>query len=88
MLRVTIVETGFLLIYRKGGLPFSNDSSADIYQVHEVQRVDLRLRNDVDMPSGIYLCIIATSVVHDDDNTPLRKSVYVGLYPSGGIYIG
>ena len=55
-----------------------------MYEVHGVQRVDLRRRNNADMPSGIYRCDIA---VHDDGNTSVRESVYVGLYASGGMYM-
>ena len=39
-------------------LPFSRDG-ADIYEVRGDQRVDLRHRNNADMPSGIYHCHIA-----------------------------
>ena len=68
-------------------LPFHTDTSTDIYEVRGSQRVDLRHRNNVDMPSGIYRCRIATNAVHDDDDTSVRESVYVGLYASGGIYV-
>ena len=37
------------------------------------------------MPSGIYLCDIATNAVHDDNDISVRESVYVGLYATGGI---
>ena len=60
-------------------LPFSTQPD-DIIEVRGDQRVDLRRRNNADMPSGIYRCRIATNAVHDDD-------VYVGLYASGGIYV-
>ena len=65
-------------------LPFITDASADIYEVRGAQRVDLRCRNNADMPSGIYHCRIATSAVHDDNDISVRESVYVGLYASGG----
>ena len=55
----------------------------DIYEVHGSQRVDLRRRNNADMPSGIYRCRIATNAVHDDD-LAARELVYVGLYATGG----
>ena len=62
-------------------LPFSND----IYEVRGDQRVDLRRRNNADMPSGIYRCFIATNAVHDDNEIiSVRDTVYVGLYTSGG----
>ena len=62
-------------------LPFLSALN-DIYEVRGYQRVDLRRRNNGDMPSGIYRCDIATNAVHDDN---VRESVYVGLYASGGI---
>ena len=63
-------------------LPFSSD----IYEVCGYHRVDIRRRNNADMPSGIYRCDIPTNTVHDDDDITVRESVYVGLYASGGIY--
>ena len=64
-------------------LPFSNEPG-DIYQHRGDQRVDLRRRNNADMPSGIYRCHIATNDVHDDNDISVRESVYVGLYATGG----
>ena len=66
-------------------LPFPGDASADIYEDREPQRVELRRRNNADMPPGIYRCHIPTNAVHDDDDNSVRESVYVGLYASGGI---
>ena len=66
-------------------LPFSSDSTADVYEAHGTQRVYLRHRNNADMPSGIYRCDIATNAVHDDDDPSVTESVYVGLYASGGL---
>ena len=63
-------------------LPLLTDASADVYEVHGVQRVDLRRRNNANMPSGIYRCDI---VVHNDNDTVVTESVYVGLYTRGGI---
>ena len=68
-------------------LPFSSKSSTGVYEVHGNKRVDLRHRNNVDRPYGIYRCDIATTAVHDDDDPSVRESVYVGIYASGGIYI-
>ena len=68
-------------------LPLPTDASADVYEVHGAQRVDLRRRNNADMPSGIYRCDIPTNAVHDDNDISVRESVYVGLYASGGIHI-
>ena len=64
-------------------LPFSNEPG-DIYEARGGQRVDLRHRNNADMPSGIYRCFIATNAVHDDNDISVRESVYVGLYATGG----
>ena len=64
-------------------LPFCTQSG-DIYEARGAQKVDLRRRNNADMPSGIYRCDIPTSAVHDDDDPSVRESVYVGLYDSGG----
>ena len=65
-------------------LPFSDDTSAGIYQVQGEQRVILRRRNNTNMPSGIYRCDIATNATHDDNDISVRESVYVGLYATGG----
>ena len=68
-------------------LPFSTQGG-DIYEVRGYRRVDIRHRNNADMPSGIYHCHIPTNAVHDDnDIISVRESVYVGLYASGGIYV-
>ena len=67
----------------KGRLPFSGDSV--IYENRGTQRVDLRRRNNADIPSGIYRCDIPTNAVHHDTDSSLRESVYVGLYATGGI---
>ena len=59
----------------------------DIFEVRTVQRVDLRRRNSATSPVGIYRCDIATVAVHDNDDTSVRATVYVGLYTaSGGRY--
>ena len=62
-----------------GRLPFSSDSG-DIYEAREVQRVDLRRRNNGDT-SGIYHCAIETIAGSVEDR---RETVFVGLYTSGG----
>ena len=67
-------------------LPLAVDGT-DIYEVRGAQRVDIRHRNNADMPSGIYRCHIPTNDVHDDNDPSVRESVYVGLYASGGIYV-
>ena len=61
-------------------LPFSYED-VDIYESRQAQAVDLRRRNNANMPSGIYRCDIETNAVHSDDN---RETVYAGLYAIGG----
>ena len=56
-----------------------------IRESREAQRVDLRYWNSsVNVSSGIYRCDIPTNAVHNEDDTSVRMSVYVGLYASGG----
>ena len=62
------------------GVRFMNDGG-DIYQDREARRIDLRRRNNVLSPSGIYRCEIPTG----DTNNFVRETVYVGIYSSGGI---
>ena len=59
-------------------LQFSNEDG-DIYEQREAQRVDLRRRNNANSPSGIYRCTIQT-----DADTMNRKTIYTGVYASGG----
>ena len=56
----------------------------DIYEYRNAQRVDLRRRNNANSPTGIYRCDIPTIVVHDDTDTSVRDTVYVGLYTDSG----
>ena len=66
-------------------LPFSS-KPGDIYEARDPKRVDLRRRNNPDMPSGIYRCTIETNAVHSEDNTDTttRETVYAGIYATGG----
>ena len=73
--------------YSEQRLPFFTDASEDIYEARGAQRVDIRRRNNADMPSGIYRCYIPTFAVHDDNDITVRESVYVGLYARGGIHV-
>ena len=57
-----------------------NVPGVDIYEVRELQRVDVRRRNKHDI-SGIYRCDIETNAVHNESG---RETVYAGLYASGG----
>ena len=68
----------------KQRLSFFVFQKSDISEAREDQRVDIRRRNNVDMPSGIYHCRIATEALHDDDDPTAGESVYVGLFASGG----
>ena len=54
----------------------------DIYMARGAQRIDLRRRNNVLSPSGIYRCEIPTD---DGDGDLVKETVYVGIYGSGGI---
>ena len=71
--------------YFPNGSQLQLGSSGDIYGKRQVQRVDLRRRND-GTASGIYHCSIPTVVVHDDNDPSVRDCVYVGLYGGGGQY--
>ena len=57
--------------------------SVDIYESRGGQRVDLRRKNQYNVP-GIYRCNISTNAVHNVADTSLGEMVYVGLYHSGG----
>ena len=61
-------------------LPFPGDPG-DIYEQRVSQRVDLRRRNNANLPVGIYRCDIPTIAVKD---VSVRDAVYVGLYSTGG----
>ena len=63
-------------------LPFAREGG--IHEQREAQRVDLRRRNNVNPPSGIYRCDISTDAVHDETDTSVRETVYVGVYATGG----
>ena len=68
----------------RGGVPLDFSSGGDdIYQEREAQRIDLRRRNNVLSPSGIYHCEIPTG---DGDGGFMRETVYVGIYGSGGTH--
>ena len=59
--------------------------NGDLFEFRQVQRVDLRRRNNAGT-SGIYRCTIETNAVHSDDSSDFttRETVYAGLYASGG----
>ena len=64
-------------------LPF-NVPNVDIYEQRDAQRVDMRRRNNDNLPTGIYRCDIATNAVHDYNAISVRNTVYVGLYTASG----
>ena len=66
-------------------LPLFTAGDPDISETRGAQRVDLRRKNNANMPSGIYRCDIPTNAVYNDGDISMRESVYVGLYASGGI---
>ena len=57
----------------------------DIVEARLAQRVEIRHNNNANSPSGIYRCDIPTDAVHDEDDTSVRDTIYVGLYDTGGI---
>ena len=62
-------------------LQFSD--SSDIYERRNNMRVDLRCTGAA-FPSGLYRCDISTNNVHNDTDSSVRDTVYIGLYASGG----
>ena len=50
------------------------------------QRVVIR-RTTATGPTGIYRCDIPTNAVHDDTDISVRDTIYVGLYPTDGMYV-
>ena len=62
-------------------LPFPGDG--DIFEARLAQRVDVRVTNNANSPTGIYHCDIATVAVHDEIES-VRETVYMGLYTGSG----
>ena len=58
--------------------------SGDIHEARGDQRVNIRRNNYPTSPSGIYRCDIPTFAAHDENDTSVRETVYVGLYATGG----
>ena len=67
-----------------GSILGNSSLGGDIDRTRGDMRVNLRHRNDVMGPSGIYHCDIPTAAVHNDSDPSVRETVYVGLYASGG----
>ena len=58
---------------------------AEIYQERAAQRVEIHRRFSTTVaPSGLYRCFISTNAVHDDDDSSVRDTIYVGVYANGG----
>ena len=51
-----------------------------ITQFRGAQRVDLRRRSDSETHTGIYHCDIPTNDIHHSSDSPVRDTMYVGLY--------
>ena len=71
--------------YFPNGQPVTQNN---FFQTKRSKVVDIRRRNNPTSPIGIYHCAIPTMAVHDDNDTSVRESVYVGLYTSEGKCIG
>ena len=56
----------------------------ETFEFREALRVDIRRNSDATSPTGIYRCDIPTAAVHDDTDTSVRDTVYVGLYTANG----
>ena len=64
-------------------LPFYDD----IFEQRRNRKVQLRRMSSATSPVGIYRCYIPTEAVHNDTDTSVRATVYVGLYTaSGGMF--
>ena len=66
--------------YFPNGTRLPLKKTGDIHLVRTAQRFGLR-RNIATSPSGIYRCDIP---VHDDYDSSVRETVYVGIYGLGG----
>ena len=56
-----------------------------IFRTRGAQTVYLgRTTNRDSSPSGIYRCEVPTTAVHDDGDTSVRETVYVGAYTTSG----
>ena len=63
-------------------LPFAAPNV--IFETRVMQGVDLRRNSGTNSPTGIYRCDIPTLAVHDNTDTSVRVTVYVGLYTASG----
>ena len=69
------------------GTLVTQSDNTDFYVRERERRTDLQRRNDATLPTGIYRCKIPTNAVHDDTDTSVGESVYVGLYTSEGKWL-
>ena len=61
-------------------LPFGGP----LFESRGPQRVDIRHKQSGPVPHGIYRCDIQTTAVHDDTDTSVRETLFVGLYTDSG----
>ena len=59
-------------------LPFPG--GGDIFEARDAKRVDLSHTNNATSPTGVYRCDILTNAVHDEGNSGVIDTVYMGLY--------
>ena len=64
-------------------LQFAGDGG-DTFEFRTDKRVDLRRNTNTNSPTGIYRCDIPTNAVHEDDDTSVRDTVYLGLFTASG----
>ena len=70
--------------YFPDGQPVTENEVTDFYVREWSKAVTLRRRNSATSPTGIYHCEIPIVAVHNDTNTSVEASVYVGLYTIEG----
>ena len=56
----------------------------NIFEQRLAQRVDLRRSYSATSPVGIYRCDIPTEAVHNNSDSSVRATVYMGLYTDSG----
>ena len=58
--------------------------SGDIREARGAQKVFIRHTSGTHETTGIYRCDVPTNAVHYEEDTSVRDTVYVGLYPPDG----
>ena len=66
-------------------LPFAGDTVP--IGLGRTAQIAVIRRTTATGPTGIYRCDIATTAVHDDSDISVRDTIYVGLYPTDGMYV-